>query len=75
MATYSADISVKVVGLTQLKNLENRLTQLQERFTKINAASAQITAPFKAHIEALRTMNTLLTQNGRLLNAQASAVD
>ena len=75
MATYSADISVKVVGLTQLKNLENRLTQLQERFTKINAASAQITAPFKAHIQALQTMNTLLQQNGRLLNAQASAVD
>ena len=75
MATYSADISVKVVGLTQLKNLENRLTQLQERFTKINAASAQITAPFKAHIQALQTMNTLLQQNGRLLNAQASAVE
>ena len=74
MATYSADISVKVVGLTQLKNLENRLTQLQQRFTKINAASAQITAPFKAHIQALQTMNTLLQQNGRLLNAQASAV-
>jgi len=75
LATYSADISVKVVGLTQLKNLENRLTQLQERFTKINAASAQITAPFKAHIQALQTMNTLLQQNGRLLNAQASAVE
>jgi len=74
LATYSADISVKVVGLTQLRNLENRLTQLQERFTKINAAATRITAPFQAHIQALQTMNTLLQQNGRLLNAQASAV-
>ena len=74
MATYSADISVKVVGLTSLTALETRLEKLQATFTKINAAASQITAPFQAHIQALQTMNTLLQQNGRLLNAQASAV-
>lgn len=74
MATYAADISVKVVGLNQLKVLEGRLSQLHDKFTKINAAAARVTAPFQGHIKALEQMNRLLTENARLLNQQAQAV-
>ena len=71
MATYNANISVKVAGLSQLKNLENRVQQLQERFTKLNAAAARITAPFQGHIKALTEINKLLRENNNLLNQQS----
>ncbi|MFZ9260920.1 MAG: hypothetical protein ACO23G_10835, partial [Limnohabitans sp.] len=71
MATYNANISVKVAGLTQLKNLENRVSQLQDRFTKLNAAAARVTAPFQGHIKALTEINKLLKDNNALLNQQA----
>jgi tape measure domain-containing protein len=54
--------------------LEGRLSQLHDRFTKINAAAARVTAPFQGHIKALEQMNRLLTENARLLNQQAQAV-
>jgi hypothetical protein len=74
LATYSADISVKVVGLSALTSLEKRVEELHKRFTKINAAAANVTAPFQSHIKALERLNTLLLANGRLLNQQAEAV-
>ncbi len=74
MATYSADISVKVVGLTALTSLEKRVEALHKQFTKINAAAANVTAPFQNHIRALERLNVLLESNGRLLNQQAQAV-
>jgi hypothetical protein len=74
VATYSADISVKVVGLTALTSLEKRVEALHKQFTKINAAAANVTAPFQNHIRALERLNVLLESNGRLLNQQAQAV-
>ncbi len=74
MSTYSADISVKVLGLSSLKSLENRVELLQDRFSKLNAAAAKVAAPFQGHIEALERLNTLLVANGKLLNEQAEAV-
>jgi len=73
LASYSADISVKVVGLNQLKGLEDRLKQVHDRFSKVNSAAARITAPFEGHIRALQQVNTLLQENARLMNQQTLA--
>jgi hypothetical protein len=75
LATYSANIEVKVGGLGSLKTLENRVALLHQNFTKINAAAANISAPFQNHIRALEQMNRLLVANGRLLDQQANAAN
>ena len=75
MATYSANIKVNVTGLPSLQRLEDRVALLHKNFTKINAAAANITAPFQNHIRALEQMNRLLVSNGRLLDQQANAAN
>lgn len=75
MATYSANIKVNVTGLPSLQRLEDRVALLHKNFTKINAAAANITAPFQNHIRALEQMNRLLVANGRLLDQQANAAN
>lgn len=75
MATYAANIAIDVLGLGKLDSLERRVNVLRENFTKINAAAANISAPFQNHIQALERMNTLLVANGRLLEQQANAAD
>jgi chromosome segregation ATPase len=42
MAGYNAEIRVAVAGLEKLKLLEDRVSQLQGRFTKLNAAIANL---------------------------------
>jgi hypothetical protein len=75
LATYAANIAIDVLGLGRLDSLERRVNVLRENFTKINAAAANISAPFQNHIQALERMNTLLVANGRLLEQQANAAD
>lgn len=75
MATYSANIKVNVTGLPSLQRLEDRVALLHKNFTKINAAAANISAPFQNHIRALEQMNRLLVANGRLLDQQANAAN
>jgi hypothetical protein len=75
LATYSANIKVNVTGLPSLQRLEDRVALLHKNFTKINAAAANITAPFQNHIRALEQMNRLLVANGRLLDQQANAAN
>lgn len=70
MASYAATIDVRVTGLPSLKNLENRIGLLQQNFTKLNAAAANIAAPFAQHIQAINQMNVGLRESTRLLEQQ-----
>ena len=67
MATYNAQIAVQVKGLNTLKNLEDRVGQLQKNFTKLNAAAARVSAPFQGHIKAIKELNALLAKTERLM--------
>jgi hypothetical protein len=70
LASYAATIDVRVTGLPSLKNLENRIGLLQQNFTKLNAAAANIAAPFAQHIQAINQMNVGLRESTRLLEQQ-----